>query len=173
MPRKPKGSGGRGRRTFTAFRSGLTFVLTYTGYPGYVVVTSVHRGYSAFGEEVYRRPEDRPMPKPIGNTNAEELKTAPRKKSAILGKLAEIASYLADTKYPDGSPVGSVQLSLRTRGPSIVAQLKLATLGGLRLQVEEANVDDALIALEAALNAQPVPWEPDPYPLDGTGKKKK
>jgi len=97
----------------------------------------------------------------------------PRKKTQIFGKLPEVASYLTDFSYPDGTPIGNVQVSFRTRGPLVVAQIKLAGLGGLRMTVEETDLDAALIALEAALSSEPAPWEPDPYPLDGMLKKKK
>jgi hypothetical protein len=102
-----------------------------------------------------------------------QLAGRPRKKSSLFGKLPEIAAYLTDFSYPDGTPIGNVQLAVRTRGPLVVAQLKLAGLGGLRMTVEETDLDSALVALEAALSSEPQPWEPDPYPLDGQGKKKK
>lgn len=99
--------------------------------------------------------------------------SVPRKPSKLLGKLQEISSFLTDVSYPDGSAIGNVQLTVRTRGPLVLAQLKLASLGGLRLSVEDACVDDALVALEGLLLTEPVPWEPDPYPLDSHAKKKK
>lgn len=118
-------------------------------------------------EEVYE------MPKPIDPNAPRAGVSTPRRPTKLLKGFPELASYLTDVSYPDGSPVGNVQLSVRTRGPLIVAQLKLAGMGGLRLQVEDSCVDDALVALEALLLAEPVPFEPDPYPLDGQGKKKK
>jgi len=51
--------------------------------------------------------------------------------------------------------------------------MKMAGHGGLRITVEDTNLDEALMALEAALTAEPPPWEPDPYPLDGHVTKKK
>lgn len=113
------------------------------------------------------------MPKPIDPNAPRAGVSTPRRPTKLLKGFPELASYLTDVSYPDGSPVGNVQLSVRTRGPLIVAQLKLAGMGGLRLQVEDSCVDDALVALEALLLAEPVPFEPDPYPLDGQGKKKK
>jgi len=97
----------------------------------------------------------------------------PRKASQVLKSFKELASFFAEVNWPDGNPIGNVQLSIRTRGPLVQAQMKLAANGGLRLSVEDANLDEALLALEAALTADPVPWEPDPYPLDGLGGKKK
>jgi len=112
------------------------------------------------------------MPKPPGEQGSAPGIGKPRKESQVLKKFREIASFLTDVAYPDGTPIGNVQLSIRTRGPVIQAQLKLAGLGGLRINVEDVSADEALLALEAALTAEPVAWEPDPYPLDGQGKKK-
>lgn len=113
------------------------------------------------------------VPKPIDPNAPKAGVTTPRRPSKLLKGFPELASYLTDVAYPDGTPVGNVQLTVRTRGPLVVAQLKLAAMGGLRLTVEDTNADDALVALEALLLAEPVPFEPDPYPLDGQIKKKK
>lgn len=113
------------------------------------------------------------VPKPIDPTAPKVGVTTPRRPTKLFKGFPELASYLTDVAYPDGTPLGNVQLSIRTRGPLVVAQLKLAQLGGLRLTVEDTNADDALVALEALLLTEPVPFEPDPYPLDGQLKKKK
>lgn len=113
------------------------------------------------------------VPKPIDPNAPKAGVTTPRRPTKLLKGFPELASYLTDVAYPDGSPVGNVQLTVRTRGPLVVAQLKLAAMGGLRITVEDTCVDDALVALEALLLAEPVPFEPDPYPLDSMAKKKK
>lgn len=113
------------------------------------------------------------MPKPIDPNAPRAGVSTPRRASKFFKGFPELASYLTDVTYPDGTAVGNVQLTLRTRGPLVVAQLKLAAMGGLRLTVEDTNADDALVALEGLLLAEPVPFEPDPYPLDGQAKKKK
>jgi hypothetical protein len=129
---------------------------------------------TAHGRELYRAvPEDEDMPKMPGPGAGEAGKGKPRKASQVLKNFKEVASLLTDFTWPDGTVMGNVQLTLRTRGPLVVAQMKLASLGGLRMTVEELCLDDALASLEAALNAEPSPWEPDPYPLDGGGKKRK
>jgi len=126
------------------------------------------------GRDLYRPvPLEGDMPKLPGVNAAEQGKGKPRKPTQMLKHLRELASFLTDFAYPDGTPIGNVQLAVRTRGPLVVAQLKLAGMGGLRMTVEETDVDAALIALEAALTADPQPWEPDPYPLDGGSKKRK
>lgn len=113
------------------------------------------------------------MPKKPGEGGVQVGVTMPRKPSKILGKMAELSSFLTEVQYADGTPIGNVQLSIRTRGPMLVAQLKMAAMGGMKLQVEDTSLDDVLAALEGLLMLEPVPWEPDPYPLDGGGKKKK
>lgn len=117
--------------------------------------------------------EDDEMPKKPGEGGPIAGVSASRKPTKILKGFGELASFLTDVTYSDGTPVGNVQLTLRTRGPMILCQLKMAAMGGMRLQVEDACLDDALVALEGLLLMDPVPWEPDPYPLDGGGKKKK
>lgn len=113
------------------------------------------------------------MPKMPAAGTGEPGKMKPRKLSQVFKNFKELSSLLTDFTWPDGTVLGNVQLTVRTRGPLVVAQVKLASMGGLRMTVEELCADDALVALEAALNADPAPWEPDPYPLDGGGKKRK
>lgn len=124
--------------------------------------------------ELYQSaPREGDVPKPVTNTNALAGIPPPRKPSQLLKNLKELNQYLSDATWPDGTVMGPVQLSLRTRGGVIVAQLKLGDHGGLRMSVEGSHVDDALAGLEAALSTEPAPWECDPYPLDGAKKKPK
>lgn len=94
-------------------------------------------------------------------------------KSKLLVQFGELESWLCDACYPDGKPIGSTQLSIRRRGASVYGTLKVADQGGLKLEVCEPSVERALVALEALLRGQPVPWQPDPFPLDQGGRKKK
>ena len=84
-----------------------------------------------------------------------------------------LAGWLCDAAYDDGKPCGPVQLSLKRRGSDVVITLKLADQGGLKLEAVESSPDKALVALEALLKADPVPWQADAYPLSGGPKKKK
>jgi hypothetical protein len=118
-------------------------------------------------------PGEWPMPKPPNQAQVEKVKTKPRKATQVFAKFKEVAGYLTDQVYPDGTQMGDVMLSVRTKGPVVLVQLKIAAHGGLRLQVEDECVDEALLALEAALQADMTPWEPDPFPLNGNVKKKK
>lgn len=114
------------------------------------------------------------MPKPIEPGDPSKgLPVLPRPASEVLSAFGELHSYLTDMEWPQGGLIGEVQLSVRTRGCRVQAQLKLAGHGGLRLTADAVGVDEALFTLEAALNANPVPWERDPYPLGGAGGKKK
>jgi len=117
--------------------------------------------------------EEYEVPKPIVPSEGDGLPALPRPPSDALGVFSEIHSFLTDMVWPDGTLVGDVQLSIRTRECRIVAQLKIAAHGGLRISAECVGIDEALTVLEAALNATPVPWERDPYPLGGAPKKKK
>jgi len=94
-------------------------------------------------------------------------------KSTLMLKVPELQSWLCDAAYPDGKPIGATQLSIRRRGSTVYATLKIADQGGLKVEVAEPSIDRAFVALEALLTGSPVPWQPDPYPLDAAGKKKK
>jgi len=113
------------------------------------------------------------MPRAIGPMPEGDIPYPPRVPSKVLLRFKELGEFLSSTLWPGGQAMGEVQFSLRTRMGRICAQLKLADHGGLRVTVEQEDVDSALVALEAALNAQPVPWERDPYPLGGLAKKPK
>lgn len=94
-------------------------------------------------------------------------------RSKLMSLMPELESWLCDPAYPDGKPIGSTQLAIRRRGGTISATFKVADQGGLKLEVAEPSVERALLALEALLTSNPVPWQPDPFPLDQGGKKKK
>lgn len=113
------------------------------------------------------------MAKQIGTPQSGSFMPKHRGKGALLAKMPNLLSYLVDTTYDDGAPVGTVQLGIRTRGPLLIGQLRLADQGGLRIQVEANSFDEVLGLLEAALASPTAPWEPDPYPLDGAKKKRK
>jgi len=98
-----------------------------------------------------------------------------RPPTKLLGSFPELKSWLCDSAYPDGKPIGLVQLSIRPKGAVFVVQLRIQDQGGLLMSVEDVNLDDALLLLEAALVAVPPPWCRDPYPLgvsQSGGKRK-
>ncbi len=94
-------------------------------------------------------------------------------KSQMLSKLPELNSWLSDAAYPDGKPLGSVQLAVRRRGQAVHLTIKLADCGGVKLEVNEPTLDLALVALEALLSSKKVPWRKDDFPLDGALKKRR
>lgn len=84
----------------------------------------------------------------------------------------ELATWLCDGQYDDGSVKGEVTLTLKRAVTSIVAVLKVQD-GGLCLRASGDTVDDALVAMELLLTAHKTPWERDPYPLGAFKGKKK
>lgn len=100
----------------------------------------------------------------------------PRNPKAHIGgwskTYAELAGWLCDETYADGSPIGVVQLVLYRSNGAIVCDLRIAD-GQLRLRGIERSPDMALNALEALLRATPVPWEPCPFPIGGGKDRRK
>jgi len=84
----------------------------------------------------------------------------------------ELASWLCNGQYDDGTVKGEVTITLRRNVTTIAATLKVED-GGLCLRASGDTPDDALVALELLLGAAKVPWEADPYPLGRGSKKKK
>lgn len=84
----------------------------------------------------------------------------------------QLASWLCDGQYEDGSVKGEVTITLRRVVTTIHATLKVED-GGVRLMANGDSPDDALVALELLLSNAKIPWEHDPYPLGGHKKKKK
>lgn len=86
-----------------------------------------------------------------------------------------LAGWVCDSSYPDGTPLGAVQLQIRRDGGVIRASLKVSDQGGLMLRGVGADPVSALLSLEVLLSSESCPWEKDPYPLAGArtpGKKK-
>jgi len=61
------------------------------------------------------------MPKMPGAEGDRPGVGKPRKVSQALKNFKEVASYFSEVNWPDGSPIGNVQLTIRTRGPLVVA----------------------------------------------------
>ena len=173
MPRRPRGPIASRSRLLVGRVGRLTYEFWFHKHSK-PIKPGTWRWVDADGVENERpAPQEWPMPKLPDGASVEKGKLSPRKASQVLARFKELASFLTDRAYPDGSEIGDVQLTLRTRGAVVLAQIKLGGQGGLRIQVEDSCVDEALLALEAALQASPTPWEPDPFPLNGALKKKK
>lgn len=109
------------------------------------------------------------MPGSVATGGAAPARPTPK----TLVSFPELSSWLKDTCYPDGKPIGMVQLSVRPKGAVYVVSLRIQDQGGLVMTAEEQSLDDALVLLEAALVSSPPPWHRDPYPLGQvTGKRK-
>jgi len=112
------------------------------------------------------------MPRQVSAVSGEGLQVQ-RAAPKLLGLFPELSSWMKDGNFPDGKPVGMVQLSVRPKGMVYVVQLRVQDQGGMIITVEDPSFDDALMLLEAALVASPPPWSRDPYPLGiSQGKKK-
>ena len=81
-----------------------------------------------------------------------------------------LAEWLCDACYEDDTAKGDVTLTLKRDGAAVQALLKVED-GGLCLRASGDCPDDAFVALELLLSANPIPWEADKYPL-GSYKRK-
>lgn len=141
---------------------GKSGTLKWTLRKGRVTVTGadVEREWR---EMMAKRPEPNQLPKlaDLGADYGSWEKLCP-----------ELATWLCDGSYDDGAAKGDVTITLRRNVTTITALLKVED-GGLCLRASGDSVDDALVALELMLGANPVPWEVDSYPLGGGRKKPK
>lgn len=118
-----------------------------------------------FGVPVLQRlSKERPMPviRPRASSPSEARGALHGSWSA---SLPSVSSWLCDPAYPDGAPIGPVQLQLRREGSVIRATLKISDQGGLKLSAVETSPLDALLALDLLLSSEDAPWEADAYPL--------
>lgn len=86
----------------------------------------------------------------------------------------QLASWLCDAKYEDGSPKGRTVLSIERKGDRVQIKLRSAD-SGLMVEHFSENLADAVIGLELLLGSDDCPWQLDPYPMDKPkqrGKKK-
>jgi len=83
-----------------------------------------------------------------------------------------VSEMLANPRWEEGQKKGERALLIYQRAGSTFITLKIQ-LQQLKLAVLGKNLDEALAALELALAADPIPWQPDPSPLTGPPKKKK
>jgi len=93
----------------------------------------------------------------------------PQLPGASYGKWAEalgtLAAWLCDASYTDGTPCGKVRVSLMREGTEVRAVLQIQDLGGLRCEVSEGDPARALLALNAVLKSDKVPWQQDQYAI--------
>jgi hypothetical protein len=110
--------------------------------------------------------------KPSVRTDNGHAAGAPKGKWSL--EVPHVAGWLCDSVYPDGTPVGPVQLQLKREGTVIRATLKIGDQGGLKCSAIENSPMDAILALDLLLSGAEVPWETDHYPLSlPAGKRKK
>jgi len=84
-----------------------------------------------------------------------------------------LTGWLCDAGYEDGSKKGDVRLTVRASQGMIVVVLKVQD-GSVQVRASDKQIDMALAALDALLRGDPIPWEPDPYPIeDRTSKKRR
>lgn len=86
----------------------------------------------------------------------------------------KLAAVVTEASWSDGTAKRPARLSLAIYGGRWVVQCDLVGVG-LTLRVEVPEPALAWDALEAALSADPVPWQPSPYvavdpPQKGKGK---
>lgn len=172
MPKRPFGPGKENQRCIHVSLWNLRLVLWYANR-----YTPIRLRRS----EVYRRgvwepwadrPEVLSMPRALSGGPGEGP-VYQRPKPKLFERFPELVSWLTDSAYPDGKPVGMVQLSIRPKGAVFVVQLRIQDQGGMLCSVEDPVLDDALLLLEASLTASPVPWTRDPYPLGVSQTKKR
>lgn len=172
MPRRPRGPGSSHTRcVHTSFKN-LRLIL----FCGPVWLPIRLRRAEAFRNGEWSDYADRvevlSMPRNLDAVTANG-QMVNRSKPKLMAQFPELCSWLSDGTYADGKPVGMVQLSIRPKGAVYVVTLRIQDQGGMMLQVEDVNLDDTFVLLEAALTASPTPWSRDPYPLGQISSKKK
>lgn len=123
------------------------------------------------GSEIDREWE-KMMPKKPSAEQLPDLKLLGPAHGAWHVPFPELASWLCDTVYTDGSPKGDATLTLRRFNSQIAALLKVED-GSLCMRAVGDTPDEAMIALELLLTSEKPPWEIDTYPLGAKKGKKK
>lgn len=82
----------------------------------------------------------------------------------------QLASWLCDARYEDGSAKGRVVISGERKGDRICLKLRSAD-SGLMVEHYAENLTDVVLGLELLLGSDQCPWQPDPYPMDPPRKK--
>ena len=172
MPKRPFGPGKSNQRCIHVSLWNLRLVLWYGSeyHPLRLRRAEVHRNgaWSCTADRV----EVLSMPRALSGSIGEGLSVA-RSKSKHFDRYPELSAWLADGQYSDGKAVGMVQLSIRPKGSIYLVTLRIQDQGGMQITTEDAILEDALLLLEAALTASPVPWSRDPYPLGQISGKRK
>jgi len=172
MPQRPKGPAKSRAKCYYGvvrnFRLALWFENVYTPIRLRAAEKLSQGRWTPFRD----CPEVLSMPRAVSGVSGSALQVK-RTDAKMFVHFPELTSWLADGNFSDGKPVGMVQLSIRPKGMVYVVQLRVQDQGGMILTVEDPSLDDALMLLEAALVATPVPWSRDPYPLGISQSKKK
>jgi hypothetical protein len=121
------------------------------------------------GECLYVPAQVSDMPKPFEGPSAGPVALVGCKKGVWAKGLPELMSWVCDATYADGTPLGQTMLQLRRQGGVMLASLKIADQGGLKIEAVDATPEQALASLEALLAAVSVPWQTDRYPVGGGG----
>jgi hypothetical protein len=170
--RQPKGVISKRWRSWVVEWRNAVLTLTYEGRYSAVRIT---RFLAVVGRRAVclRGGEGGQMMPREPNAPASAGMQPPRSKSGTFGVFEELTSWLADRAYPSGKAVGMVALTIRPKGREYLVQLRIQDQGGMVITTQDESLDDALMALECSLAADPVPWVKDDYPLGVSQQKKK
>lgn len=125
-------------------------------------VRAVHRAWSI----------DVPR-KPSGEAGAGSAPTQAAPRPKVLEKTPTLASYLLDLQYEDGGgPREPSYLLLRAAGGEWLATLKDPT-EARQLRLRVSDLGTVYAALEALLNADSCPWEPDTWATQKAGRRRR
>lgn len=91
--------------------------------------------------------------------------------SVLFGRLHQLVAHAAITRYDDGTPRRTGWWTVKTIGQLWVVQLKDPDAGA-SLPCTGATLDDALVLADLLLQAPDAPWEPDPFLMQTTRRRK-
>jgi len=84
----------------------------------------------------------------------------------------QIASWLCDLSYEDGSPKGRTKLEVERKGDRVRVMLKSAD-SGMIVEAHHSCFEDAILTMELLLSSDDCPWQLDPFPWDKPKTRKK
>lgn len=100
------------------------------------------------------------------------IRPALSKETKLLSKLPQLAAFLSDTAYDDGTARQPGYLWLTNRWSCYEVTL-FDPDSCARVAVTATTLDDVLALAEAVLRSPETPWMPDAYMMERAAKKKK
>lgn len=164
----------KGKTFYLLVKGEFEITLEFTPYRGYCYRSIRRLGSDRLDRLVAIAPPEFSMKRiKLGQQSGESTsKHLAAMESNLFAALPSLVAHCGVTRYDDGEPRQPGWVSIQTRGAAWIVTVKDPDAAA-KLNATANSLDDALCLAELLLSSEEAPWEPDPFLMSQSKKKKK